>query len=92
MFWLAYGEYNGRRAVKPFVRYFIARYKKEMQREMWERYVADSINYVPQQKCLAVSYSDIVNSFHAKEEGKTAEEIIDDIMTRHGLSFKKSGE
>jgi len=42
---------------------------------------------------MTMSYSDMANKFHEKEENKTAEEIVDDIMTRHGLSFKKkSGE
>ena len=92
IFWLAYGDYNGRRAVKPFVRYFVAKYMTITKQETWQTYVADSLNLIPQQKCLAVSYSNMIKTYKKDYKEQKADEIINDIMARHGLSFKKSGE
>ena len=92
IFWIAYGEYNGRRAVKPFVRYFVAKLNQYHKKDLWEKYVANSINMFAQGKALKSLYSDLVKSTENHEEEKTTDEIIDDIMKRNGLTYMKSGE
>lgn len=94
VFWLAYGDYHGRRAVKPFVRYFVARHNERLNRRMFEIYAADSLNLIPQQKCISQSYSEIYKRVTgAAKEEKPFDEVVTDLMTRHNLKFKqKAGE
>lgn len=85
-FWIAYGTYNGRRAVKPFVRFFLAKWQEYNKNEAWKTYVADSINLLPSMQRIQKRYSEIINGTDDDRDGN---EIAVDIITRMNIKPKK---
>lgn len=54
-------------------------------------YVTDSLFYSPQRMRLADRYADILKRMTKKEPPRSGDEIVQDIIARNGLKFKKGG-
>ena len=56
---------------------------------MYQQYIADSLFAFTDNKRLTINYTEYKNRImkHAVPDNKSADEIINDIMTRHGLRF-----
>lgn len=57
--------------------------------EMYQQYIADSLFAFTDNKRLTVSFADYKNRVfkHEVSVDKNADEIVADIMRRHGLTF-----
>lgn len=66
------------------MRYLIARMKKDKRDESYRIYITDSLYYNGQNKTISKRYIDLVNAKPVEE--RPAEEIIDDVINRVGLS------
>lgn len=86
MYWLAYGEYRGRRNIRPFLRYVIARLDEENREMAYRIYVTQSLQNVPQNKYITKSYYDMI--YPKPEDNRSAEEIADDIIEKAGLIMR----
>ena len=83
MFWLAYGEYRGRREIRPFLRYYTARLKAYTQERSYRIYVTDSLRAIPQESWIVSRWVEILDGNAHKEQ--TADEIIEGIAERGGI-------
>jgi hypothetical protein len=56
---------------------------------MYQQYIADSLFTFADNKRLTISYTDYKNRVfaHAVSDDKNADQIVADIMARHGLRF-----
>lgn len=54
-------------------------------------YVTDSLFYSAQRMRLADRYTEILKKTKVKVPQKTGDEIVEDMLMRHGFKFKKGG-
>lgn len=56
---------------------------------MYQQYIADSLFAFTDNKRLTISYTEYKNRVtkHTVPDNKSADEIVNDIMMRHGLRF-----
>ena len=85
IYWLSYGEYKGRRELRPFLRYVEARIEEYNREETYRIYVTRSLQIAPRGESLTKKYYDIVNP--RVEEHISGDEIVADVMKRAGLKF-----
>lgn len=86
IYWLAYGEYRGRRELKPFLRYVISRYQADNRNMAYRFYVTTALQNIPQGKCTTISFYDML--YKEQEEEKTADEIAMDVIAKAGLILR----
>lgn len=86
MYWLCYGEYRGRRDIKPFMRYAIARLETCEQEQLYYAYTAKSLQLIPQGTYLQKDYTDMLKP--QKIDRRSGDEIALDIIKRAGLRLK----
>lgn len=57
--------------------------------EMYQQYIAESLFAYADNKRLTISYTDYKNRVfhHSVPDDKNADQIVADIMSRHGLRF-----
>ena len=85
IFWLSYGEYRGKREIKPFLRYVEARIDENNREEAYRLFISESVRLAPQGKYITKSYSDI---FEQRQiETRSGDEIAMDVITNAGLIF-----
>lgn len=90
IFWLCYGEYKGRRDIKPFLRYVEARFEQEYRDLAYRIYVTDAIGgYVG----LKMRFVDLLkpvlqNGKSINEDNRSADEIAICIIKGAGLRFR----
>lgn len=84
---MCYGEYRGRREIKPFIRYVEARLDEKSREETYRIYVTKSLQLLPQNKYLTASYEDAINPSKSVDN-RTGDEIVADIISRAGLRFE----
>ena len=91
--WLCAGEYRGIRTVKSFLRYCVARYKREQEEKIYRVYVTDALRLTVENTAkfaggnyIKARYIDIVEP--KKQDNRTCEEITADIIQRCGLVVK----
>ena len=66
-----------------------ARYTDYIRDETYRFYIADSLFYQARGKALTLRYSELLDSLNKPIEPEpTGDEIVADIMTKHGLRFK----
>lgn len=86
LFWRCYGEYRGKRALKPFIAYMIAKHEETQRVVMFELYTSDSLRLLLQSVSSALGgsfpelrYGELIGIYpqsEIKEPEKTADEII----------------
>lgn len=54
--------------------------------------MADSLFYAGENKHLSEKYADILTRIKAPKPAKNGDDVIADIIKRHGLRFEKEGE
>ena len=64
--------------------YVFSKYKKNQQETLFKDYVSNSLRLIPQNKYIKKTYSELLTP----EKEKTGEEIVIDIITRHGLKVR----
>ena len=69
------------------MRYVEARLDEYNREEAYRIYVSNSLQLIPQNKYIGISYLDMLNT--KKEDQKTGDDIIMDIMNRAGLKFEE---
>jgi hypothetical protein len=74
------------------LQYAKAREAEQRAQMKYKLYVADSLFYSQQNMRLAERFSDILNKKRKEMQEKTGDEIVQDIITKHGFKFKKGGE
>lgn len=87
---MAYGQYSGRRAVKPFVRYFLAKLKERNERRTYEIYVADLLNVIAKpnyENWKVPFYSDMIRKKEVKEQN--GDEIAMALIEKAGLKLEE---
>ena len=84
-FWVCYGEYRGRRAVKPFLRYLSSRYQDEIEAYAYRVYSADCLFNLNRALGIKIQkrYSELLQP--VKTDNRTGDEIAADIIKRMGL-------
>ena len=90
LFWLCYGEYRGRREIKPFLAYLKARQHQLYQEQVYRAYVGESLKNISENVAkgfgkegavyMAKTYTDII--YPQKDSGRSAEDIIDGIKQK----------
>ena len=85
IFWLCYGEYRGKRELKPFLRYVEARLDEHDREEAYRIYVTKSLQLAPQNKYVTVSFEECLKP--RKVETRSGEQIAADIIKHAGLNF-----
>lgn len=68
------------------MRYVEARIDENNREEAYRIYVTNCLQNAPQGKYITKSWYDIMNP--KKDDGKSAEEIAIDVISRAGLSFE----
>ena len=69
------------------MRYVEARIKQESREEAYRIFVTKSLQLVPQNKFINISYLDLFETKQIDDK-KTGDEIAVDIIQRAGLSFE----
>ena len=69
------------------MRYAAARFSKDFRDAAYRVYVADSLYYSVQGKCLTVRYTDVIDT-NKKVDNRTADEIALDVIKNCGLVVK----
>lgn len=85
VFYLSYGEYRGVKNLKAFYRYVMARYEAYKRDYIFKVYVADSMYYQAQNKCLNIRYAELIDT--KPVDTRTGDEIAEDVIARLGLRF-----
>ena len=67
------------------MRYVEARIDKFKREEMYRIFVSESLRIAPEGKHITKTWSDFINQ--TQQEPVDAEEIINDVMLKAGLSF-----
>lgn len=67
------------------MRYVEARIDKFKREEMYRIFISESLRIAPEGKHITKTWSDFVNQ--TQEEPVDAEEVINDVMLKAGLSF-----
>lgn len=66
-----------------------ARYTDYIREETYRFYIADSLYNQARGKALVLRYSELLDNINKPiEDEPTGDEIVADIMTKHGLRFK----
>lgn len=67
-----------------------ARYEIYRREEAYRFYIADTLYYHGQNMALTMKYGDLLNVLNKPIDNKpvNGDEIVQDIMSRHGLRFK----
>lgn len=78
MMWLALGDYRGPASCKPFVRYVLAKYERNVIEYGYRVYVTDMLRNIPQMTYITTRWADALKS-DVREE-RTAEQIVDDVV------------
>lgn len=81
---MALGDYRGPSSYLAFVRYVMAREDAKLRELSYRVYVTDMLQNIPQMKYLTGRWYDSVESKGGGDDGRSAEEIADDIVA--GLS------
>ena len=66
--------------------YLLARFKEHQKEDVYRIYVTDSLFYQADNKRLNQRYSDLLNK---KIESRSAEQIIDEVFNKAGLTVIK---
>lgn len=85
VFWLAYGEYRGKRTVKHFMRYVRARLEEYQQTLAYRIYISDSLFCAGDNKRLVSRFYDVITK---PKDTRTADEIATDIINRLGIKVR----
>ena len=85
IFWLCYGEYRGKRELKPFLRYVEARIDEHNREEAYRIYVTRSLQLSPQGKYINVSLDSLLSP--KKIDTRSGDEIATDVIKKAGLQF-----
>lgn len=88
MFWLCYGEYRGRRALTPFLRYFQARLRAEIECLTYRAYITDSLFLQAQNKAPGQRWVEMLEGLDRPVDRRSGEEIAVDFIRRAGLKFE----
>lgn len=85
MFWLCYGEYNGQRELKMFLKYVQARLREKIEEINYRVYMTDSVKAIF--KALGghmpIRYFDMISEAkEEKEEDRSPEEIVENIRDK----------
>ena len=67
------------------MRYVEARIDKFKRDEMYRIFISESLRIAPEGKHITKTWSDFINQ--TQEEPVDAEEVINDVMLKAGLSF-----
>ena len=67
------------------MRYVEARIDEFKREEMYRIFISESLRIAPEGKHITKTWSDFVNQ--TQEEPVNAEEVINDVMLKAGLSF-----
>ena len=78
---MALGEYRGPSCAKAFVRYTLARFRRDCEEKVYRAYVTDSLWLLPQMRYMQSRWSEL--SEKPKTE-RTADEIIKHVQMRLG--------
>ena len=78
IFWTCYGEYKGRKELKPFMRYVKAKAQQALEDKAYRIYVTDSLRAIINNPSNG-RYIDMIKP--RKVETRTATEIIDHIKS-----------
>lgn len=79
---MALGEYRGPLSYHAFVRYAFSRYNKQQVELIRDMYIAEALRQQGRGFYLTRSLSDVLGIGHDSKEDRTAEEIIDDVISR----------
>lgn len=87
--WIAYGSYSGQRAVKPFVRFFLASFYEHQKEISRQCYMNDCLNLICRQWGAEnlPTYNDLYNDKKA-ENKQTSDEDVIRILTESGLKAR----
>ena len=66
------------------MKYVLASYENHQKQTLYMNYIANSVQLIPQGKHIVKTYNELITP--ARE--KTAEEIVIDMITRHGLKAR----
>jgi hypothetical protein len=64
------------------------KFKRDQRDELFKEYVTNSLRLIPQSKYISKTYHELLTP----EKEKTGEEIVIDIITRHGLKVRTEDE
>ncbi len=73
------------------MQYAKAREAEKVERKAYQYYISDSLFYAGQQMRLADRFSDLLERNRRKAPKKTGDEIVEEVIRKNGLKFKKGG-
>ena len=82
LLWLCIGEYRGPESVSVLLEYALSRLDREQKEKAYKIYVTDSLWGIAHGKSIDTRYVYIIQP--AKEETRTAGEVIEDIRKKLG--------
>lgn len=76
--WIAYGQYSGQRAVKPFVRFYLASFYEHQKKISRQCYMNDCLNLICRQ--LGAKNLPTYNDLYKEEKRKNDYATDDDVV------------
>ena len=71
------------------MRYVEARIDDYNREEAYRIYVSKSLQLIPQNKCLQKSYLEILEDSTKKQDVRSGDEIVADVIRKAGLKFEE---
>lgn len=92
LYWLCYGEYQGKRELDLFLRYVNARVKNEYREEAYRIFISEQLRLLPKMKSLTKSYLSIISQEFEKKDTRTGKEVAEEAAAKMGVKINWGGE